>query len=257
MILHRKIKIFLKLIPVILLLSFVYVSISKSMDQQTSTPLAGTRAGSSPDPASLPQESYINDGLSLDEIRDRIWQANMGEKVHNTGSFNSSLVTAVIAIQVHDRVNYLRGLIQSLSSVKGINSTILIFSHDVYDQEINHLIAGIKFAPVTQIFYPFSIQLSPASFPGHDPRDCPRDISREHAESSKCLNAKFPDTYGHYREAAYTQTKHHWFWKGNHIFNRMRLTRNFTGPVIFLEEDHFVAPDMLHFLRLMMHFREK
>ena len=28
-----------------------------------------------------------------------------------------------------------------------------------------------------------------------------------------CLNAKYPDKYGHYREAKYSQTKHHWFWK--------------------------------------------
>ena len=28
-----------------------------------------------------------------------------------------------------------------------------------------------------------------------------------------CLNKDFPDRYGHYREAKYTQTKHHWFWK--------------------------------------------
>ena len=29
----------------------------------------------------------------------------------------------------------------------------------------------------------------------------------------QCLNAKSPDKYGHYREAKYCQTKHHWFWK--------------------------------------------
>ena len=28
-----------------------------------------------------------------------------------------------------------------------------------------------------------------------------------------CINSQWPDKYGHYREAKYTQTKHHWFWK--------------------------------------------
>jgi len=29
----------------------------------------------------------------------------------------------------------------------------------------------------------------------------------------QCLNAKMPDKYGHYREAKFSQIKHHWFWK--------------------------------------------
>ena len=33
------------------------------------------------------------------------------------------------------------------------------------------------------------------------------------AVERKCINAQHPDSYGHYREAKYTQTKHHWWWK--------------------------------------------
>ena len=33
------------------------------------------------------------------------------------------------------------------------------------------------------------------------------------AVDRNCINAQHPDSYGHYREAKYTQTKHHWFWK--------------------------------------------
>ena len=33
------------------------------------------------------------------------------------------------------------------------------------------------------------------------------------ALKSKCNNAEHPDKYGHYREATFCQTKHHWFWK--------------------------------------------
>ena len=28
-----------------------------------------------------------------------------------------------------------------------------------------------------------------------------------------CLNAEFPDSYGHYREAKFAALKHHWWWK--------------------------------------------
>ena len=66
-----------------------------------------------------------------------------------------------------------------------------------------------------------------------------------------CINAQHPDLYGHYREAKFTQTKHHWWWKANRVFDQLAATRNHTGMVLFLEEDHYVAEDFLHVLRLM------
>ena len=66
-----------------------------------------------------------------------------------------------------------------------------------------------------------------------------------------CTNAQHPDLYGHYREAKFTQTKHHWWWKANRVFDHLSVTRNHTGMVLFLEEDHYVAEDFLHVLRLM------
>lgn len=67
----------------------------------------------------------------------------------------------------------------------------------------------------------------------------------------QCNNALFPDLYGHYREAKFTQTKHHWWWKANKVFNQLDVTRNHTGLVVFLEEDHYVAEDFIHVLKLM------
>lgn len=84
----------------------------------------------------------------------------------------------------------------------------------------------------------------------------------------KCANAEWPDLYGHYREAKFTQTKHHWWWKANRIFDQLRATRDhdgrifmrlslvhssictnyglsFAGLVLFLEEDHYVSEDFL------------
>jgi hypothetical protein len=37
--------------------------------------------------------------------------------------------------------------------------------------------------------------------------------------------------YGHYREAKFTQTKHHWWWKANRVFDQLRATRNYNGEL--------------------------
>ena len=66
------------------------------------------------------------------------------------------------------------------------------------------------------------------------------------AERLGCINAAWPDHFGHYREAAITQTKHHWWWKMNHVFDGINVLKEHPGPFIFLEEDHFVVEDFLH-----------
>ncbi len=91
------------------------------------------------------------------------------------------------------------------------------------------------------------------------------------AERIKCTNHAWPDLYGHYREAKFTQTKHHWWWKANRIFDQLAATKDYDGEhygtrvtvndalqalpllglVVFLEEDHHVAEDFLHVLSLV------
>jgi N-acetylglucosaminyltransferase II (MGAT2) len=51
----------------------------------------------------------------------------------------------------------------------------------------------------------------------------------DRAQKLKCINAKHPDIYGHYREAQFTQTKHHWWWKANRVFDQLEVTQNYTG----------------------------
>ena len=86
---------------------------------------------------------------------------------------------SVIAIQVHNRLQYLRQLIISLSAAQGIDKTLIIFSHDFYDEGINELINSIDFAKTMQIFYPYSIQTHPSEFPGESPNDCPRNAKKD------------------------------------------------------------------------------
>jgi hypothetical protein len=55
-----------------------------------------------------------------------------------------------------------------------------------------------------------------------------------------CNNALYPDLYGHYREAKFTQTKHHWWWKANRVFNQLEVTRNHTGTCVQLAEGYIL-----------------
>jgi len=138
-----------------------------------------------------------------------------------------------------------------LSQASGIDKTLIIFSHDYWDDAINDLVNSVDFAKTMQIFYPFSIQTHPNEFPGESPHDCPRNAKKDQAQRLKCLNADWPDLYGHYREAKFTQTKHHWWWKANRIFDQLRVTKSHDGLVLFLEEDHYVSDDFLSVLRLV------
>ena len=61
----------------------------------------------------------------------------------------------VIVVQVHNRLNYLKALIRSLSKVQNINETLIVFSHDYYDDNINNLIKHIPFAKVMLYFFFF------------------------------------------------------------------------------------------------------
>ncbi|XP_070159622.1 alpha-1,6-mannosyl-glycoprotein 2-beta-N-acetylglucosaminyltransferase isoform X4 [Polyergus mexicanus] len=190
--------------------------------------------------------------LEIAEIRRKIERANAEQKVYNEEAFGPLASDApIIVIQVHTRLTYLRHLVVSLAQAKDIEQALLVFSHDIWHPDINYLVQSVDFCRVMQIFYPHSIQTHPRTFPGEGPNDCPRNIRKEQALNLKCTNAKHPDLYGHYREAKFTQTKHHWWWKATRVFEHLSATRNHSGMVLFLEEDHYVAEDFLHVLRLM------
>jgi len=196
--------------------------------------------------------------LTVPELMDKVNIENTNQVIWNPGNIEWPPANQtgpwpngiVLVIQVHNRISYLRKLLQSLSQSRWIEKALLIFSHNIYSEELNELIHSFPFCSVMQIHFPFSMQLYPSTFPGESPRDCPRDISKLKAILTRCINAVSPDLYGHYREARYSQTKHHWWWKTNFVFSQIRTLRNYHGPVIFLEEDHYVAEDFLHVLWL-------
>ena len=93
---------------------------------------------------------------------------------------NDSAYSAILLIMVNDRSKYLRGLIESLSRVRGIENTLLVFSHNVDSPEINEIIKSeANFAAKTmQIFFPYRLQVYTKEFPGQNPLDCPRNIPK-------------------------------------------------------------------------------
>lgn len=135
-------------------------------------------------------QSYSN---NADSIQALITLRNKQQKILNLEKFGTlTQSTVLITVQVHNRFSYLAKLIESLKAARDISSALVIFSHDVFSQEANQMIQEIDFCMVMQIFYPYSIQTHPLTFPGDDPKDCPRDISRSEAERINCRNYDHP-----------------------------------------------------------------
>ncbi|XP_056150611.1 alpha-1,6-mannosyl-glycoprotein 2-beta-N-acetylglucosaminyltransferase [Lampris incognitus] len=192
---------------------------------------------------------------SVPELTKSVYSANYKQSILNADKFPGE-PQLVLVVQVHNRPQYLKMLIKSLESAAEVHSFLLILSHDYFSEEIDAIVQGITFCKVLQIYFPFSVQLYPAEFPGQDPRDCPRDIAKDEALKTGCLNAEHPDSYGHYREATITQTKHHWWWKLHFVWERVPALQGYSGFAVFLEEDNYILPDFYHLYKLMLDFRK-
>ncbi|XP_060608709.2 alpha-1,6-mannosyl-glycoprotein 2-beta-N-acetylglucosaminyltransferase [Anolis sagrei] len=234
-----------------------------------------------PPPPSKPpreEEDEDEDGLSLLSgpnatlrLRSLIYRLNFDQPLrnahkwrpltadHGNDAADTGAPWVALVVQVHSRPEHLSLLLGSLRQAKGVERVLLVLSHDVWSPELNALASAVDFCAVLQIFFPFSLQLYPEEFPGPDPRDCPRDLGRAAALQRGCLNARFPDSFGHYREAAFAQAKHHWWWKLHFAWERLRALRGLPEPglLLFLEEDHFLAPDALHVLRRLWDMRQR
>jgi len=188
--------------------------------------------------------------FNLSALRRRAFDLNFQQKLHNVHKFGPPLQNdIVVAIQVHSRVHFLRQLLLSLKQAKDVDQTTLILSLDRFDPQLDELIKTIDFCRYIVIFFPFSMQLHPDSFPGQHPNDCPRDLSRHEAMTRGCNNAEHPDKYGHYREVKFVQIKHHWFWKLHTIFNSLTSITSTQFSLLLLEEDYLVLPDVFEVMK--------
>ncbi|CAG2100214.1 unnamed protein product, partial [Medioppia subpectinata] len=200
---------------------------------------------------SKPSEEVLTP-FSVNQLKRAIDEINQRQEVHNLKTFGPLLDNdLVVIIQVHNRSDYLLSLIESFAKTKHIEEVLLVFSHDLFDPKINSMVTSITFCKTIQIFYPKSLQLNPNSFPGDSAEDCPRDVTvkdfdldvTERALRIGCKNRFNSDSYGHFREAKFTQTKHHFWWKVNAVLDGLDITRHHSGHFMFLEEDHYLSPD--------------
>ncbi|XP_029532476.1 alpha-1,6-mannosyl-glycoprotein 2-beta-N-acetylglucosaminyltransferase-like [Oncorhynchus nerka] len=203
----------------------------------------------------LPDDKATFHYSSVPELIKSIYNANYKQYVQNANKYPGE-TQLVLVIQVHNRPDYLKILIKSLENAAEVHNLLLIFSHHYFSEEINYIVQGITFCKVLQIYFPYSTQLYPSEFPGQDSRDCPRDISKDDALKTGCLNAEHPDSYGHYRDASITQTKHHWWWKLHFVWERVQALQGYSGFVVFLEEDNFILPDLYHLFKEMVKYRK-
>ncbi|KAF8414258.1 hypothetical protein HHK36_002258 [Tetracentron sinense] len=151
-----------------------------------------------------------------------------------------------IVLYVHNRPQYLQVVVRSLSSVEGIGETLVIVSHDGYFEPMNKIIKDIRFCQVKQIFAPYSPHLFPDSFPGVSPGDCQ---DKDDPAKKNCKGN--PDQYGHHRSPKIVSLKHHWWWMMNTVWDGLEETRQHSGHILFIEEDHFIFPNAYRNIQLL------
>ncbi|EGD77566.1 hypothetical protein PTSG_08664 [Salpingoeca rosetta] len=210
-------------------------------------------AGQQQAPQAPPQQHQKSLNMDVSALRQRAAAMNRAQTIQNPAICKQHLLNnnddlVVFVVMAHNRLNYFEALLQSMRAVRYIEDAVLVVSQDMFSSEQDALLDSIDFMCVIRVFYPGSLQLNPDQFPGTDPNDCPRDISKEEALRIGCNNARNPDQYHHYREAQFTVIKHHWWWKLNFVFDHMPVLKNHNGLKVLLEEDHYLAPDTIHML---------
>lgn len=168
-------------------------------------------------------------------IKRHIKLINLSQTIHNLAMGPINPRTNVVVIQVHSNIIYFKQLLKSMKEANGIRNSLLIFSHDYYDEEINKLVRTINFARYMQIFYPYSLQLYPNVYPGEDSILC--SVARSVCKNSTLRNAKA------------SQAKLHWWWMFNQVFDNMAIISNYHRDILFLEEGNYVSPDFLYAFR--------
>ena len=96
---------------------------------------------------------------SLQLLRELILKRNQEQKVFNGDKFPPlSSDGLVLVVQVHRREGYLKQLLESLRTVKEIESVLLVVSHDYYYDEMNRIVQSVDFCRVS--VYSISVELA-------------------------------------------------------------------------------------------------
>jgi hypothetical protein len=149
--LNRKLLYILKWIPLIIIVLFVWLHLKLNYNESNSDQTLNSNK----------LINYLNKSHTSDEsvnrIKETINEINENQKVLNEEIYGPLKQNdIVIIVQVHNRVNYLSALIKSLEQTKHINEVLLVFSHDIYDNQINSIVNSIKFCKVSQTLFSFN-----------------------------------------------------------------------------------------------------
>ena len=100
------------------------------------------------------------DTLSFQEIQEHITRINSAQTILNLDTYDlrAGSDTVVVVIQVHNRAEYLRHLVDSFSNARNIDKVLLIFSHDFFSSEVEEIVHSITFCPVS-IFVSYDINI--------------------------------------------------------------------------------------------------
>uniref|UniRef100_A0A0D6R255 Alpha-1,6-mannosyl-glycoprotein 2-beta-N-acetylglucosaminyltransferase n=1 Tax=Araucaria cunninghamii TaxID=56994 RepID=A0A0D6R255_ARACU len=208
----------------------------------------------------LASSHYPDESLAFNKKLSLPTQSGLSRKLERKNSLpprNTDLFPKLaknhikIVLYVHNRPQYLRIVVDSLSKVEGINETLLIVSHDGYFEEMNKIVEGIRFCQVKQIFAPYSPHLFSISFPGVSPGDCK---DRDDPAVKKCKGKA--DQYGNHRSPRIVSLKHHWWWMMNWVWDGMEETRRHTGHILFIEEDHFILPNAYRNIQILSSLKQ-
>jgi hypothetical protein len=86
---------------------------------------------------------------AIEYYRQYVQRKNREQYMYNSNLFSSETTRYILLVQVHTRVVYLKKFIEMLRAVETINQTLVIFSHDFIDSDINTLVTNITFVPVS------------------------------------------------------------------------------------------------------------
>lgn len=136
----KRLLLLLKSLPLVLFVTFVWFNLKQPLDDDG---IGQTYFENVTAP--LP--------FSLTALEDMILDRNRDQRILNWDKFGSDLEPneSIIVIQVHNRAQYLLALVDSLRSVDGIEKSLLIFSHDIFDLNINAIVTNITFTRVSRM----------------------------------------------------------------------------------------------------------
>ena len=96
-------------------------------------------------------ENVIINRTAINLNRQFVEKKNREQFMYNSNLFSATTTRYILLVQVHKRVVYLKKFIEMLQDVEIINQTLLIFSHDFIDPDINLLVTNITFVPVRNL----------------------------------------------------------------------------------------------------------